>query len=135
MPNDVIKLRTLDLPLKDAFTITRGSRKVASNLMIEVKRGDLTGYGEFAPNKRYHETVDTVAASLEKFDPTILENPFDLLELHSHLIELFPTEGSVRAGIEMAYADLLGKHLNVPLHRLWNATSPNGPVTSFTIGI
>lgn len=135
MSGDVIQLRSLDLPLKHAFTITRGSRTVASNLMIEVKRGDLVGYGEFAPNKRYSETVETVDASLKKFDSNNLSNPFDLYELHSHLNELYPHEGSVRAGIEMAYADLLGKHLNVPLHRLWNAPSPIGPTTSFTIGI
>jgi L-alanine-DL-glutamate epimerase-like enolase superfamily enzyme len=103
--------------------------------MIEVKRGDLVGYGEFAPNKRYSETVETVDASLKKFDSNNLSNPFDLYELHSHLNELYPHEGSVRAGIEMAYADLLGKHLNVPLHRLWNAPSQIGPTTSFTIGI
>lgn len=135
MSGDIIQLRSLDLPLKHAFTITRGSRTVASNLMIEVKRGDLTGYGEFAPNKRYHETVETVTESLKKFDPKILVNPLDLFELQSRLNEIFSKEGSVRAGIEMAYADLLGKHLNVPLHRLWNAPSPIGPTTSFTIGI
>jgi L-Ala-D/L-Glu epimerase len=135
MSGDIIQIRPLDLPLKHAFTITRGSRTVASNLMIEVKRGNLIGYGEFAPNKRYNETVDTVSESLQKFDPGQLTNPLDLVELHSLLNTIYPNEGSVRAGIEMAYADLLGKQLNIPLHRLWNAPSQVGPVTSFTIGI
>lgn len=135
MPSFTLSLHPLDLPLKHAFTITRGSRKVASNLLLEIRNGAHVGYGEFAPNKRYNETLDTVREAVSRFDPERLQNPYDLAELHVYLNALYPDEGSVRAGIEMAYADLLGKYLNVPLWKLWNAPSPRGPVSSFTIGI
>lgn len=135
MPRFEIKLEPLELPLRHAFTITRGSRTTARNLRVELRDGDLSGLGEFAPNPRYDETVETVAAAVESFDPDAVPNPNDLVGLHHHLMELFPHQGAVRAGLEMAFADLLGKRLDVPLHRLWNAPSTRGPVTSFTIGI
>lgn len=132
---DVITLSTLNLPLKHAFTITRGSRTVASNLLLKVERDGLVGYGEFAPSLRYDESVETVRKALKKFDPAEIQNPMDLASVQSYLKKLYPKEGSVRAGIEMAYADLMGKTIGLPLHRIWNAPSSVGPVTSFTIGI
>jgi len=132
---DILKLQTLDLPLRHAFTITRGSRTHASNLLLTLQRGELIGYGEFAPNKRYDETPDTVRKAIARFDPASILNPWDLSLVQRQLKEQFPAEGSVRAGLEMAYADLYGKYLGLPLHRLWNAPTHIGPRTSFTIGI
>lgn len=132
---DILKLDTLDLPLRHAFTITRGSRTNASNLLLTLQRGEFIGYGECAPNKRYDETPDTVRKAIARFDPTTIVNPWDLSMVQRQLKEQFPHEGAVRAGLEMAYADLYGKYLGLPLHRLWNAPSEVGPRTSFTIGI
>jgi L-Ala-D/L-Glu epimerase len=132
---DKLTLTDLNLPLKHAFTITRGSRTVASNLLLKVERNGLIGYGEFAPNKRYDESVDTVRKAVKGFDPSRIKNPLDMVELHAYLNELYPHEGSVKAGIEMAYADLMGKSIGLPLHRIWNAPTTTGPMTSFTIGI
>lgn len=125
----------LDLPLHHAFTISRGTRTVASNVLIELTDGQITAYGECAPNARYHESATTVLEGLQRFDPQAVSNPFDLVALQGYLQTLYPQEGSIRAGIEMAYADYMGKFLRVPLHRLWNAPTTIGPVTSFTIGI
>lgn len=132
---DILNLQTLDLPLRHAFTITRGSRTHASNLLISIQKGELVGYGECAPNKRYEETPDTVRKAIARFDPASILNPWDLSMVQRQLKEQFPNEGSVRAGLEMAYADLYGKYLGLPLHRLWNAPTQVGPRTSFTIGI
>lgn len=130
-----LSYRVLDLPLHHAFTISRGTRTVASNVLVELTDLQLTGYGECAPNARYQESAQTVLEGLQRFDPQQVSNPFDLVELHRYLQALYPNEGSIRAGIEMAYADYLGKSLRVPLHRLWNAPSTIAPMTSFTIGI
>lgn len=132
---DILNLESLDLPLRHAFTITRGSRTQASNLLVSIRRGEHVGYGECAPNKRYNETPDTVRKAIAQFDPASMLNPWDLMQVQRQLQQQFPNEGSVQAGLEMAYADLFGKYLGLPLHRLWNAPSVVGPRTSFTIGI
>lgn len=125
----------LVLSLRHTFTISRGSKDQANNLLVKVKKDGIEGIGEAAPNAHYGESVESAATFLEKINLARLDNPFDL----DALWKLFDKSGigeyAARAAVEMAVADWIGKKLNLPLHRLWNAPSTVGPRSSVTIGI
>ncbi|NDA65508.1 MAG: dipeptide epimerase, partial [Verrucomicrobia bacterium] len=51
-----LRLRLIDLPLRHAFTISVGSITVQQNLLVELRDGGFTGYGEPAVAE-FHEQV------------------------------------------------------------------------------
>ncbi|MEP1304709.1 MAG: dipeptide epimerase [Balneola sp.] len=126
-----------ELLLKNVFTISRGSKLSVKNVFLELTKDGVQGYGEAGPNIRYNETTETVKEFFEKF-------PFDRLnEVESESdLEIFIDENSVesspqsaKTAIEMAWLDWWAKSQKKPLWKLWQSSSPNGPITSFTIGI
>lgn len=130
-----ITVEPLVLTLRHTFTISRGSRDRANNLLIRIQKDGIEGLGEAAPNSRYGETPESAAAFISKINFTHLDNPFDLEALWELLNKTGKGEYSAKAAVEMAVADWLGKKLSLPLHRLWNAPSTVGPRSSVTIGI
>ena len=47
-------------PLKNTFTISRGSRNQAEVLTVSINENGVTGYGECVPYLRYDETIESV---------------------------------------------------------------------------
>jgi L-alanine-DL-glutamate epimerase-like enolase superfamily enzyme len=130
-----LSFRQIDLPLKHTFTISRGSRNFAKNVIIRIKADDIEGWGEAAPNHRYNETPESVINFLQKLELSRISNPYDIQAILDYLSELEPGEFAAKAGLEMAFQDWIGKKLNLPLYKLWNAPSNTGPQSSVTIGI
>ncbi len=136
--------KTLGLQLKNVFTIARGSRSVVPNVFLTIKKDGLIGQGEAGPNTRYNETPELVE---EFFGAFPFEGLAEITELNQ--LEEFINTASAKVGtekgiaipqsaktaIEMAWLDWWAKSQNKPLWQLWGATSPVGPLTSFTIGI
>lgn len=138
MPPFKLYFKTVDLTLKQPFTISRGTKKTVSNVFIELTDGTHTGYGEAAPNTRYHEDADKVIRYLE----TIPSNFFSDIETGEQFVSKIEDHNqsvksvkSAQAAIETAWLDWWGKSQNKPLWELWEAPSPTGPVTSYTIGL
>lgn len=125
----------LDLVLKRTFTISRWSRDVAPNVLVRVEADGVEGIGEAAPNARYGESQASALAWIGRADLGSVRNPYDIEALQAHLDAAGPGEHSARVAVEMAVYDWIGKSLGVPLHQLWNAPSPHGPVTTYTIGL
>jgi len=130
-----IRHSLLNLKLRHTFTISRWSRDIAPNILVELEADGITGIGESAPNARYNESQDTNTAWLNKFDTAILSNPFDVESVLQYMEKVGPGEYSIKVAIEMALYDWIGKKLGVPLYDLWNAPSRFGPQTCFTVGI
>jgi L-Ala-D/L-Glu epimerase len=123
------------IPLRRTFTISRGSRDAIDVVYVALEADGITGYGEAAPNHRYNETADSVISVFSRFDPRGIRNPFDSEDVNAYISSLDPGEFSAKAALEMAVLDWVGRKLNTPIHRMWNAPSTIGPLTSFTIGI
>lgn len=130
-----LRYRIIDLPLRHTFTISRLSRDFARNVFIQISADGIEGLGEAAPNHRYDETPDSVVRFLQKVDLSNLRNPFDIQALLVYLDGIEDGQYAAKAGLEMAFWDWIGKRLNIPLYKLWNAPSNIGPQTSVTIGI
>ncbi|MBI3977448.1 MAG: hypothetical protein HY331_04605 [Chloroflexi bacterium] len=76
-----LAFRPLDLRLKTPFTIARGTLRVARNVLIELRRGDLVGYGEAAPTTSgyYGETQESILAILAHLAPALADGPDHLV--------------------------------------------------------
>ena len=78
-----LEYEPLELPLAVPFTIARGTRAVAENVLVrlswEAPDGRrLVGLGEAAPNAYYGENVATVRAALEAYAPLLGDDPLAL---------------------------------------------------------
>src|SRR5512132_517711 len=75
--------RIVTLRLAQTFVISRESQDEAEVVQVELRHGDLVGYGEAAPIERYHEEAQSAVAYLEALDPG--DDPWALDELFARL--------------------------------------------------
>jgi len=104
-------------------------------VIIRLQSQGITAWGEAAPNPRYNESPESVIAFLENLDLSSVSNIFDIKATMESVIAKDPHQHSAHAGIEMALCDWVGKKLNVPLYRLFNAPASKGPQSSVTLGL
>lgn len=123
------------LKLKEVFTISRSSRSEVPNVFITLTKNGISGYGEASPNSRYDETPDIVAQNIEKLPEDFLDGINSAEEVAATVDGIPGIVQSAKTGIEMAWLDWWAKSQNQSLWKLWNAKNPEGPVTSYTIGI
>ena len=123
------------LKLKHEFRIAREKEIICNNLFLKINMDGLTGYGEAAPTEYYNEDIETIyklAESISEISEPDLENPYPFFE---GLKEIYPNFPSLRAALEMAVYDIIGKFKKKPVHELFGLNPSHTPVTSFTIGI
>ena len=126
---------TIRLNLVHPFRISRSVSAYKENILVTLDDGEHVGVGEAAPSAYYGEDAATVHAALAQVRDWLDMGVFALEVWDRRLQTAFPTQGSVRAAVEMALHDLVGKKLGLPLNRLFGLDPSSLPVTSFTIGI
>jgi len=123
-----LSARIVTLRLAETFTIARSSEDEAEVVQVEVRHGEVSGFGEAAPIERYEETARSALAWLESgFD--LGDDPWALDAIHDRLP---PGEQAGRAAVDAALHDLLGKLAGVPVYRLLGLTG-ECPPTSWTV--
>lgn len=150
-----IAARPLNLKLKEPFGLSRGTTKVAKNVLITLDFAGILAYGEAAPSSYYGEDQDSVISFVKSF---IKSKPLDdyvtninLLkeDLNSFTLNIGQNmrsnifSYSARVALEMAFWDLIGKINEKPLYKFFFPDDPfvlkNGnsflPQTSYTIAI
>ncbi len=123
------------MPLASPFRISRGVQTVANNVLLRVQAGDDVGYGEAAPRAYYGETVETALAVVAHYAEHLGDDPFAIDFIMGRLHNALRGNASVRAAIDMALYDLVGKRLGVPVYRLLGLNPAHLPPTSLTIPI
>jgi len=124
------------LELKRAFTISRMSSSYRETVRLSFSCGDLTGWGEAAPNPRHGESVSLVTESLARLRD--IEFSSDPSRPGSFLEEAAGAVGpvySARAAVDMAVHDWYGKSLGKPLHEIWGIPGDRPLPVSMTISI
>jgi L-alanine-DL-glutamate epimerase-like enolase superfamily enzyme len=122
-----LEARKRTLRLAETFTIARGSEDEVEVVEVELRHGDVVGYGEGTPIARYSQSADSALAWLGQVE--LGDDPFALEELEERL----PTgEHAARAALNAALHDLQGKLTSLPVHRLLGLRRM-GPATSWTI--
>ena len=98
-------------------------QQLGKPVLVKVFADGLVGYGQVRPISPGHFVADTthsvVSAIQEIYGPALLgKDPFDL----QAIVEVFDSRlagnPAARSAIDMALHDLLGKALNVPVHKL-----------------
>lgn len=148
-----VRLRTLDLPLRDPFVIARaapGEGQRITTVLAEL-RDDLdgphgpVGLGEGYPDAYYGETPETMAAvapmllgalrSVEQdLRGSIEDGRAGLEDAGGLMAAALGHHGAIKCAIDIALHDLVGKRLGLPVRELLGLPG-EVPPTDFTLGI
>lgn len=129
-------LKPFELKLRHTFTISRESYDTQSNLIVVLKDGDYSGFGEATSNPYYGVTVEKmmedIMALKSKVEGTTQATPEEFWDsLYPHLKHnMFAL-----CALDLAYNDLYARKKGKKLYELWNYDISNNPLTDYTIGI
>lgn len=127
----------LTLPIDGAFTISRESKTEIETVVVRVESDGHTGIGAAAPDRRYGETADTVAAVLPELLEAVeaVDDPHALGRIDRRLREVVRRNPAARAAVSVACHDLSARRLDVPLSRRLGLAPADAPPTSYTVPI
>lgn len=130
--HEVLRLKT-----RYPFVIARGGYAAHENVVVRIVDKDgVEGLGEAAPNRYYGESVATVLAALEQFAPVLgSADSWSLDAIEASLNRTLRGNNSAKGAISSALHDIMGKRLDVPVHRLWGLDPADAGESSYTIGI
>ena len=120
-----ISVKQEQFKLTKPFTISRGTRQVASVLTIKIELGDAVGLGECVPYAHYGESMDGVRDAILSLRP-----PFDRNELQY----LLPP-GAARNAVDCALWDLEAKQSGTAVWKLAGLESPLPVLTACTVSL
>ncbi len=124
-----VKVCAQTWPLREAFTISRGTKTEAKVIVVEIEENKLTGRGECVPYARYDETLANVQKQIESTAP-LVEEGITRDELPTKL-----DAGAARNAIDCALWDLEAK-LNG--QRAWDIAEipqPDPAITAYTLSL
>lgn len=111
-------------PLKNAFTISRGSRNQAEVLTVSINENGVTGYGECVPYSRYDETIESV---LNQINNVQFLNRLDL--------QTVLPPGAARNALDCALWDLEAKTNKTSVYKLAQLNKPKPVLTAYTLSL
>ncbi|RRB01289.1 dipeptide epimerase [Larkinella rosea] len=131
-----LRFHRFDLRLKHTFTIAHDSRNVQPTLIVELRDGLLSGFGEATSNKYYGITIDRMIEALEEIRGLIEASEWKTAEelwqwSHAHLKD----NPFAQCALDEAAHDLVAKRAGQPLYQHWNLDATHNPITDYTIGI
>jgi L-alanine-DL-glutamate epimerase-like enolase superfamily enzyme len=121
-----IEARSEIWPLKEAFTISRGSKTAAHVVVVTVRDGAYEGRGEAVPYARYGETVDDMLADINRISPAIAG--------HRDLVHILKPGAALNA-LDCAFWDLEAKRSGKSVATLAGLSEPVTKLTAFTISL
>jgi O-succinylbenzoate synthase len=127
-----VVVRRLRLELQEPFETSFGRLSTRLIVLVEVEAEGLTGWGEVVAAERplfSYETVETAGHVLRDFfAPAILGGPLSSLDDLAARLSPFRGHPMARAGLELAFADLIAKARGEPLARLLGGVRERVPV-------
>lgn len=131
-----LKIHPLKLPLNKPFTIAYGTFNFREAVIVELKEGELSGYGEATVITYYGKNLAqflSVLAEHKAFIETLkIETPN---QFWNQLYPIFKNHPFILCALDVAAHDLWAKKQNLPLYQAWNLKIDHLPLTNFTISI
>ncbi len=131
-----IILHPFELELKHTFTISRQSFNTKPTLIVELKDGNLSGYGEASANPYYGISIEKMTRDIINCQSTIehsnKETPEDFWK---KLYPLLKDNMFALCALDLAFHDLYARKKDKKLVDLWNLDTSQNPMTNYTIGI
>ena len=129
-------LRAFDLKLKHTFTISRKSIETQPSLIVELKDGEYSGFGEATANPYYNISVSKLMKDIESLRPIIeTANDEEPEQFWQKTHPFLKDNLFALCALDMAYTDLHARKKNKKLYELWGYTINKNPLTNYTIGI
>ena len=129
-------IRSYDLPLKHTFTISRQSFDIKPTMVVELKDGAYSGFGEASENPYYHMTIDNMVNDLTDCKEIIETTTDETPEVFWHKMhEYLKHDMFALCALDLAYNDLYARKKGVKLYDLWGLNISNNPLSNYTIGI
>lgn len=131
-------ISTFTVEKRFALTISRGTTAQNTNIYLKIKQEAIEGIGEASPFSLIKESQKNTERLLKEFE-TILPklakfHPLQRQEIAT-VLEREKISSSVKAAIDTALYDWLGKKCGLPLWRLWGLNRDRIVPISATIGI
>lgn len=132
-----ITLIPIDLELKEPFSIANETVDIGENVFIKIDTdSEITGWGCATPDSVTSETKETVIKNFNSILKDILigEDPSKINFLNDVIEDKLKGNPSLKAGINMAFYDILGKQSGLPLYKILGGYRDKIE-TSITIGL
>ncbi|MEM6680339.1 MAG: N-acetyl-D-Glu racemase DgcA, partial [Pseudomonadota bacterium] len=128
-----LEVETKRFPLREAFTISRGSRTEVTVVEARLIDGDVMGRGECVPYKRYGESPESVTAQIEAQADALVEG-LDREGLQTM------AAGAARNALDLAFWDLEAKRAgcrvwDLPAYAALGGQAPEPVVSVYTLSI
>ncbi len=125
----------LNIELKHRFTIAAGSRKFTPIALVIIEHQGIKGYGEASLPPYLGEDHTSVESFFGKINLSKFKNPEQIIEIIEYVHRADEGNYAAKAALDIALHDLLGKYLNIPLHKHFGLKKEKAPYTSYTIGM
>jgi O-succinylbenzoate synthase len=122
-----IVLRRVSIPFREPFRISNGVADLKDSVIVEIRRGDISGFGEAGPLTGGAYSAETAESSWERLEQKLI--PFWLESEFAHpadvgpALDTIPGEPFARAALEGASWDLVGRETALPLWRMFGSQS------------
>ncbi|MDB9525867.1 dipeptide epimerase [Oscillatoria sp. CS-180] len=117
------------------LTISRGTTARSKNIWVRIVAEGIEGWGETSPFS-IGQHAQAADALLQEFSALIPQlEPFHPLERQQLEATLSSASSAVRAGIDVALHDWLGKRSGLPLWQLWGLDRKKIGPTAVTVGL
>lgn len=130
-------IHEIKLPLRHTFTITHGSTDVQDNLIVELREGEISGYGEASTVHGYYGvTPEGMKADLESARAAIENDELDdPAKFWDRMVSKLGHNRFALCALDEAAYDLWGKIRGAPVWKLWGLNLDNLPMSDYTLGI
>ncbi|HSO85829.1 MAG TPA: hypothetical protein VLQ91_04715, partial [Draconibacterium sp.] len=122
--------------MKHTFKISRYSFDIKRTLIVELKDGIFSGFGEASENPYYNKTIEVMVNDLS-LHKEFIENLSDETpeEVWTKMFPLLKDNMFALCALDLAYNDLYARKSDKKLYELWGYKTDNNPLTNYTIGI
>lgn len=116
-----VKVKKVEIPLKEPFTISIGTTTALRSAYVEIETDEgISGYGEGAPFIIVNgDNLEGTIESIKLLGNAIIgTDPMDIEKIYSIMDEAISHNPTAKAAIDMAIYDLIGKITNQPLYKV-----------------
>jgi L-Ala-D/L-Glu epimerase len=120
-----------------ALTISRGTNHQNQNLAVGIIADGITGWGEAVPFTIGDATqsLDRITADLQAIIPHLVDYHPHQRQAIENCMAKYQLPSALRAAIDLAMYDWLGKSVKLPLWKLWGLDRSQIVPISVTVGI
>lgn len=131
-----ITSKKVELQLRHAWTLSRNTSTVKNNVFVRLERDGVVGWGEAAPNVRYHENWESTIQTIEEARPIFeKEDWWHFAKISEQVAQTVHHDSCAKAALNLALYDWVARKLGVPLYQMLGLDPAKIPITTFSIGI